>query len=192
MNFIAFIILVLKLFTLIRSQDKTKTDFGPFIWDYNYENAIKLSDGVPLDNQLWLLLARDNGDYEKYTPIIEDIAKEFYGKIVFVRVDVSDESNMEPLQSVQARAREAPTMRLIRFFRETMDLYMPDTSGLTKDDIFNFVQEFFDGNLLAEPMSEMLPDDWDEKAVKILTGENFDKFVNNREKDVIVFFYAPW
>lgn len=169
------------------------TDYnGPLIWDYTYENAKKLSDGIPLEYQLWLLLARDSGDYEKYIPIAEEVGREFYGKIIFVTVDVDDESNEDPLKSVQVRRKEAPTMRLVRIYGDLMDLYKPDNPELTKGNMRSFVQGFFDGVLKAEPMSEMLPEDWDQDVVKVLTRENFDQFVNDRSKDVFVLFYAPW
>lgn len=41
-------------------------------------------------------------------------------------------------------------------------------------------------------LSEELPEDWDKKPVKYLVANNFDEVAFNKDKDVLVEFYAPW
>jgi len=41
-------------------------------------------------------------------------------------------------------------------------------------------------------LSQDLPDDWDKTPVKTLVSTNFDEVVFNKDKDVLVEFYAPW
>merc|ERR1712110_254684 len=40
--------------------------------------------------------------------------------------------------------------------------------------------------------TEELPEDWEAKGVKVLVGTNFEEVALNKEKDVLVEFYAPW
>jgi hypothetical protein len=41
-------------------------------------------------------------------------------------------------------------------------------------------------------LSQDLPEDWDKAPVKVLVSSNFDEVVFNKDKDVLVEFYAPW
>lgn len=41
-------------------------------------------------------------------------------------------------------------------------------------------------------LSQVLPDDWDKTPVKVLVSSNFDEVAFNKDKDVLVEFYAPW
>jgi thiol:disulfide interchange protein len=41
-------------------------------------------------------------------------------------------------------------------------------------------------------LSQDLPEDWDKSPVKVLVSSNFDEIALNKDKDVLVEFYAPW
>jgi len=54
------------------------------------------------------------------------------------------------------------------------------------------VQDFLDGKLKQHLLSQELPEDWDKTPVKTLVSSNFDEVAFNKDKDVLVEFYAPW
>jgi len=67
-----------------------------------------------------------------------------------------------------------------------------ETSGIDEAGIRKFVSEFLDGKLKQHLLSEEIPEDWDAKPVKVLVGKNFEEVAKNKDKHVLVEFYAPW
>lgn len=89
------------------------------------------------------------------------------------------------------KKEEVPSMRLIRL-EEDMAKYKPKNAELSADNIKTFVQDFLDGKLKQHLLSQDVPDDWDKTPVKTLVSTNFDDVAFNKDKDVLVEFYAPW
>ncbi|GFS01776.1 protein disulfide-isomerase [Elysia marginata] len=54
-----------------------------------------------------------------------------------------------------------------------------------------FLRDFLAGKVEEYVKSEPVPESNDE-PVKVVVGKNFDEIVNNKEKDVLIEFYAPW
>lgn len=55
-----------------------------------------------------------------------------------------------------------------------------------------FVQDYLDGKIEKFVKSAPLPDNWNAGPVKVLVGSNFNKVAKDIEKNVFVFYYAPW
>ena len=70
--------------------------------------------------------------------------------------------------------------------------YKPEDGAIEVDNMREFVKEFLAGNLTPHRKSEDLPEDWADKGVKYLVGENFASVAMDEGKDVLVEFYAPW
>jgi Thioredoxin len=74
----------------------------------------------------------------------------------------------------------------------TVHLSSTETSGIDEAGIRKFVSDYFDGKLKQHLLSEEIPEDWDAKPVKVLVGKNFEEVAKNKDKHVLVEFYAPW
>jgi len=87
---------------------------------------------------------------------------------------------------------EVPAARLIKLADE-MAKYKPKTQVLeSESEMRQFVQDFLDEKLKQHLLSQDLPEDWDKNPVKVLVASNFDEVAFDKEKDVLVEFYAPW
>lgn len=65
------------------------------------------------------------------------------------------------------------------------------TEEITVENILKFYDDYSSGKLAPVYKSQDEPATND-KPVKTLVGKNFNKFVMDSTKDVLVKFYAPW
>ena len=94
------------------------------------------------------------------------------------------------------KAEEAPAMR-VTHLGDTMLKYKPEASNLDDNDEFEsiirtLVDGVLDGKVKPHLKSEEIPEDWDKTGVKVMVGKNFDDVALDKEKHVLVEFYAPW
>lgn len=82
-------------------------------------------------------------------------------------------------------------MRLIKLEGD-MIKYKPENPEISSENVLEFVNAFIEGKLKRHLLTEDLPKDWDKHPVKVLVGTNFHEVAFNKEKDVLVEFYAPW
>lgn len=111
--------------------------------------------------------------------------------MLFVTIDTDVEDHERIMEFFGLKKTEKPVMRLIKL-EEEMAKFKPETNDITADNIRDFVNKVLDGKLKQHLLSEDLPEDWDKHPVKVLVSTNFDEVVFNKDKDVLVEFYAPW
>jgi len=75
--------------------------------------------------------------------------------------------------------------------REKRKNYLLPEGSISEKSLSDWVQEWVDGKLHANIKSQEIPEPNDE-AVKVIVGKTFDTVVNDKTKDVLVEFYAPW
>jgi protein disulfide isomerase len=86
---------------------------------------------------------------------------------------------------------DLPSLRLIDPQDSMLKyIYEGDIASLSVADIEAYVQSFKDGKLEPHLKSEPIPENND--ALTILVGKNWADIVNDRSKDVLVKYYAPW
>merc|ERR1719370_1142330 len=138
-----------------------------------------------------MFLSKAAGHYDSHTEATRAVAKKFKGQMLFVTINTDEEDHSRIMEFFGMKKDEIPGLRIIKL-EEDMAKYKPDSYDLSEENLTGFVQSFLDGKLKQHLLSQDLPEDWDATGVKVLVSSNFDDVVFNKEKEVLVEFYAPW
>ncbi|XP_012231609.1 protein disulfide-isomerase [Linepithema humile] len=162
----------------------------PLAVEFNQDTAQKIFSG-DIKSHLLIFLSKDAGHYEKYIDGIQEPAKKYRGKVLFVTIDCDESDHERILEFFGLKKDEVPAMRLI-MLEHDMAKYKPDNPEISAENIMEFVTAFVEGKLKRHLLTQDLPEDWDKSPVKVLVGTNFHEVAHDKEKDVLVEFYAPW
>merc|ERR1712150_140297 len=162
----------------------------PLVIEFNHDTAQKIFSGE-VKNHLLLFVSEKADDFPAQKEMAAKIAADYKGKVLFVTVDADEEDHKRILEFFGMSEDEVPGMRLIRL-EEDMAKYKPESGALDEANVRKFVSDFMDGKLKQHLLSEDVPEDWDKEPVKVLVGKNFEEVALNKEKNVLVEFYAPW
>jgi protein disulfide-isomerase A1 len=136
-------------------------------------------------------IGKSHPEYAAKKDSLQEVAKEFKGKVLFVTIDTDEEDNERILEYFGITKEELPAVRFIQPDEE-MTKYKPEKPDFTAEYFRTFVQGVLDKKIKPHLLSEEIPEDWDKNPVKVLVSKNFDEVAFNKDKDVLVEFYAPW
>ncbi|XP_035728341.1 protein disulfide-isomerase-like [Vespa mandarinia] len=162
----------------------------PLIVDFNQDTAQKIFGG-DIKSHLLVFISKKDRNFEKLVKKIEEPAKKFRGEVLFVTIDSDEADHERILDYFGIKNKDVPVMRLIKLEGD-MIKYKPENPEISSENVLEFVNAFIEGKLKRHLLTEDLPKDWDKHPVKVLVGTNFHEVAFNKEKDVLVEFYAPW
>jgi len=161
-----------------------KTNAVPLLAEIGPENYANYVDsGLPLA----YLFYETNEHREALGKAAEATAKEFKGKVNFVYIDAakfgSHASNINLKEEWPAFGIQKP--------KDGLKYPFDQTKTIDAASIKDFVQRFVNGEIEPSIKSQPIPEKNDE-PVLVLVAHEFEKFVYDPKKDVLVEFYAPW
>merc|ERR1711902_267212 len=162
----------------------------PLVIDFNHETAQKIFSGE-VKSHLLVFSSAKADSHADTVAMLKEIAKANKGKMLFVTINTDEEDHKRILEFFAIKESELPTFRAIKL-GEDMAKFKPENDAIEADNVKAFVADFLDGKLKQHLMSEEVPEDWDKEGVKVLVGKNFHEVAMNKDKDVLVEFYAPW
>jgi len=158
--------------------------------EFNQETAQKIFGGEIKVHNLFFA-SKKSDQFKANLAEFTEAAKEFKGKTIFVLIDTDVAENERVMEFFGLKPEDAPTIRLISLGQE-MTKFKPDFTEITSANVVKFVQDFFDKKIKPHLLTQALPEDWNNKPVKVLVGSNFDEVAKDLTKSVLVEFYAPW
>eukprot|EP00252_Welwitschia_mirabilis_P015595 TRINITY_DN3442_c0_g1_i1.p1 TRINITY_DN3442_c0_g1~~TRINITY_DN3442_c0_g1_i1.p1 ORF type:complete len:580 (-),score=122.17 TRINITY_DN3442_c0_g1_i1:312-2051(-) len=128
-------------------------------------------------------------DYEKIIPTIQEAARSFKGKIIFVHVNVDDEDSGKQVMEYFGLKGEEP--KLLAYLASEDSKKFLFEGQISVDNVKTFAEDFLADKLKPFYKSAPIPEKND-GDVKIVVGKNFDEIVLDESKDVLLEIYAPW
>jgi len=162
----------------------------PLVVEFNQDTAQKIFSGE-IKSHLLMFAGASKDEYKDQMAVAAAVAKENKGQMLFVSINTDEEDHKRIMEFFGLTEDELPAMRIIHL-EEDMAKYKPEAAGITEENMKAFVKDYQEGKLKQHLMSEEVPDDWDKNPVKVLVGKNFEEVALNKDKDVLVEFYAPW
>ncbi|ESO11336.1 hypothetical protein HELRODRAFT_104681 [Helobdella robusta] len=163
----------------------------PLVIEFTQEIAPSVFGGDVKNHNL-LFISKKSDAFSEHLDVFAKLAPEYKGKVLFIYINIDEDENLRILEFFNLKVEDCPTYRYITLTDEGMSKFKPDTSDIKFDSIKTFVDEVLEKKRKAHLNSEEIPEDWDNKPVKVLVGKNFDQVAKDKSKDVFVEFYAPW
>ncbi|OQR80269.1 protein disulfide-isomerase-like [Tropilaelaps mercedesae] len=163
----------------------------PLVIEFTHESASKIFGGEVKNHNL-LFLSKKADNYDEAFAKFRKAAEQFKSKVIFVTIDTENSDHGRILDFFGVKKADKPQMRMIRLEDEMAKFKPQDETNLDSDVVAEFVQGVLDGTVKQHLLSQDLPEDWNEKPVKVLVSSNFDEIAMDANKDVLVEFYAPW
>jgi len=163
----------------------------PLVVEFNHDTAQKIFKGL-VKSHLLAFVSKTAEDYSDIWKTMHKLAGEFRDKLMFVVVDLDEDDNKRVIEFLGLKDEEMPNVRIIQMKENDIVKYKPEKVSYEEEDLKKFVKDYLDDKVPIHYLTEKLPEDWDAKPVKVLTGANFDEVVFDKEKNVLVEFYAPW
>ncbi|KAG9456091.1 hypothetical protein H6P81_000599 [Aristolochia fimbriata] len=118
---------------------------------------------------------------------LQDVAKKFKSKIMFIYVDLKDDNLAKPFLTLFGLETEDP---LVTAFDNAIGSKYLLESDPTPSNLEEFCSKLLQGTQPPYYKSDLVPDT--EGIVKAVVGKTFDALVLNSSQNVLLEVYTPW
>ena len=162
------------------------------VTEFTEQNAPKIFGG-DIKKHVLLFSDKSTESHDKNMAAFTEASKNFKEKSIFVFVDCKKATNGRILEffGIDPEKGDCPNIRFIEMAKGEMSKYKPEVLNFSYEKITEFVQNVHDGKIEKFLMSEEIPEKNDD-PVFYLVSKQFKEICYNKDKAVLVEFYAPW
>ena len=117
------------------------------------------------------------------------IAQSYKDRYTFA---IADEEKMSPLLKEFGLEESDEDVNVGCYDKNGRKYRMEDDEELTSESLEEFVHRLDKGKIAPYFKSQPIPKKSSINGIRTLVGKNFNQIVNDKTKNVLVFFYAPW
>lgn len=163
-----------------------------YVTEFSPETSSKIF-GSSIEKQILLFVDKEAEGSDAIQKSFTEENKKVYGKVVGVLVN----SNTKQVMDFFGVTKESlPCVYAVKVAKQGGGMKKfkgPDAAEIKTDALSKFFSDFIEDKVKAHLKSEKEPEaEVDEHGVTTLVGTSFDRIVMDKEKDVLVEFYAPW
>ncbi|PON88442.1 DnaJ-like [Trema orientale] len=139
--------------------------------------------------KLQVIVFAGEDDFEKILEPLQDVARKFKSKIMFMYIDITDENLAKPFLTLYGLEESKNTV-VTAFDNKISSKFLLE-SDLTPTNIEYFCSRLLHGTLAPYFKSQPIPDNKD-ATIQSIVGKTFDALVLNSPKNVLLEVFTPW
>lgn len=139
--------------------------------------------------KLQAMVFADADDFKNLSGLLQEIARKFKSKIMFIYIDIADENLAKPFLTLFGLEDSNDTL-VTAFDNRINSKYLLE-SDPTPSNIEDFCSRLLRGSQSPYFKSQPIPDN-KETGVQIIVGKTFDDLVLKSPKNVLLEVYTPW
>lgn len=139
--------------------------------------------------KLQVIVFADANDFKNLIQPLQEVARKFISKIMFIYIDIADENQAKPFLTLFGIEDSENTV-VTAFDNRMSSKYLLE-SNPTPSNIEEFCSRLLHGSLSPYFKSQPIPDN-KEKILQVVVGKTLDDLVLSSPKNVLLEVYTPW
>ncbi|GAV64470.1 Thioredoxin domain-containing protein/Thioredoxin_6 domain-containing protein [Cephalotus follicularis] len=158
----------------------------PLIIKLTEMNSVRVHSS-PIKLQVMVFAEAD--EFQKLLEPLQDIARKFKFKIMFIYIDIADENLAKPFLTLFG-VEESKGIVVAAFDNKISSKFLLE-SAPTPSNIEGFCSGLLHGIVSTYYKSQPIPDNKD-ASIQVIVGKTFDNLVLSSPKNVLLEVYTPW
>lgn len=173
-------------FTMNKILEFIDYNWFPLVTKLTEINSIRVYSS-PI--KLQVLVFANTEDFKNLLNPLQEVARTFKSKIMFIFVDINDDNLAKPFLTLFGLEESKNTV--VAAFDNGMSSKYLLESKPTQSNIEEFCTNLVQGSLSPYFKSQPIPDNT-EASVHVIVGKTFDDEILSSKKDVLLEVFTPW